>query len=170
MKNMSVRPLSAYAAFFALACVFAVFAASAGAIDVLSLGAKNDGSEDVSAIVNANMSRGPLFLPAGIYKVSHPLVLKNPLRGEGYSRTDRVDASRTWLVSDIVCTNGSVGVVEFEGSRQVNLENLNIKCKSRECGIRLGCERFVPFSHIEKVGVFNVASWGLFASKMGQQL
>ena len=156
-----------FVAIFAVAC--AVFAASAETIDVLSLGAKNDGSEDVSAIVNANTSRGPLFFPAGIYKVSHPLVLKNPIRGEGFSRSDRVDSSRTWLVSDIVCTNGAVGVVEFEGSRSVNLESLNIKCNSRECGIRLGCDRFVPFTHIEKVGIFNVASWGLFVKENGSR-
>lgn len=142
---------------------------AAGTIDVVSLGAKNDGSEDVSAIVNANTARGPLFFPAGIYKVSHPLVLKNPIRGEGYSRSDRVDASRTWLVSDIVCTNGAVGIVEFEGARPVNLENLNIKCNSRECGIRLGGHRLVPFTHIDKVGIFNVASWGLFVKGQGSR-
>ena len=142
---------------------------AAGTIDVVSLGAKNDGSEDVSAIVNANTARGPLFFPAGIYKVSHPLVLKNSIRGEGYSRSDRVDASRTWLVSDIVCTNGAVGIVEFEGARPVNLENLNIKCNSRECGIRLGGHRLVPFTHIDKVGIFNVASWGLFVKGQGSR-
>ena len=142
---------------------------AAGSINVVSIGAKNDGSEDVSAIVNANTVRGPLFFPAGIYKVSHPLVLKNPIRGEGYSRLDRVDASRTWLVSDIVCTNGAVGVVEFEGDRPVNLENLNIKCNSRECGIRLGGHRLVPFTHIDKVGIFNVASWGLFVKGQGSR-
>ena len=60
-----------------------------GTIDVVSLGAKNDGSEDVSAIVNANTAKGALFFPAGIYKVSHPLVLKNSIFGEGYSRLRR---------------------------------------------------------------------------------
>jgi hypothetical protein len=52
-----------FVAIFAVAC--AVFAASAEMIDVLSLGAKNDGSEDVSAIVNANTSRGPAVVAYG---------------------------------------------------------------------------------------------------------
>ena len=55
----------------------------AGPIDVLSLGVKNDGSADVSAIVNANTAKGALYFPAGRYRVSHPLVLKNPIRGAG---------------------------------------------------------------------------------------
>ena len=143
--------------------------AHADVLDVVALGAKNDGSADVSVIVNANTAKGTLFFPAGIYKVAHPLVLKNSIRGEGYSRSDRVDASRTWLVSDIACTNGAVGVVEFEGARPVNLENLNIKCNSRECGIRLGGHRLVPFTHIDKVGIFNVASWGLFVKGQGSR-
>ena len=143
---------------------------AAGTIDIVSLGAKNDGSEDVSAIVNANTAKGDLFFPSGVYKVSHPLVLKNSIRGEGYSRTDRVDASRTWLVSDIVCADGAVGVVEFEGARPVNLESLNIRCNSRECGIRIGGSRPVPCSYIDKVGVFNVASWGLFVKGQGSRM
>ena len=56
---------------------------AAGTIDIVSLGAKNDGSEDVSAIVNAHTAKGDLFFPSGVYKVSHPLVLKNSIRGEG---------------------------------------------------------------------------------------
>ena len=90
-------------------------AVSAEVLNVLALGAKNDGSADVSAIVNANTAKGALFFPAGIYKVAHPLVLKNSIRGEGYARLPRVDATRTWLVSEIVCTNGAVGVIELDG-------------------------------------------------------
>ena len=47
-------------------------AAHADVLNVLALGAKNDGSADVSAIVNANTAKGALFFPAGVYKVSHP--------------------------------------------------------------------------------------------------
>lgn len=39
-------------------------------IDVTTLGVKNDGSEDVSAIVNAATERAALYFPAGVYKVS----------------------------------------------------------------------------------------------------
>ena len=81
-------------------------AAHAEVLNVVALGAKNDGSADVSAIVNANTAKGALFFPAGLYKVAQPLVIKNPICGEGYARLPRVDATRTWFISEIACTNG----------------------------------------------------------------
>ena len=168
MENKSAYLLLGRTAFVAVACVFAAFAASAEMIDVISLGARNDGSVDVSAIVNANTARGSLFFPAGIYKVSHSLVLKNPICGEGYSRVPRIGSGYTWLVSDIVATNAARGVVEFGGDIGVNVENLNIKCKSHECGIRIG-NAYGTFAFIDKVGVYNVASYGLFAKGDGSR-
>ena len=155
----------------ALAVCAGVLAARAETINVLSLGAKNDGSADVSAIVNANTAKGALLFPAGIYKVAHPLVLKNPIRGEGYARIPKVDATRTWLVSEIVCTNGAVGVIELDGvtGAPVNVENLSIKCASRECGIRIGGVRRVPYTFIDKVGVFGVGAWGLYVKGGGSR-
>ena len=141
---------------------------AAGTIDIVTLGAKNDGSEDVSAIVNANTAKGDLFFPSGVYKVSHPLVLKNSIRGEGYSRVPRVGAVGTWLVSDIAATNATHGVVEF-GDVAVNVENLNIKCFSRECGIRIHTKGWNTLTFIDKVGVFGVESYGLFAQGPGSR-
>ena len=154
-----------------LAVCASVLAARAETINVLSLGAKNDGSADVSAIVNANTAKGALFFPAGIYKVAHPLVLKNSIRGEGYARLPRVDATRTWFVSEIACTNGAVGVIELDGVTgvPVNVENLSIKCASRECGIRIGGGRRVPYTLIDKVGVFGVGAWGLYVKGGGSR-
>ena len=154
-----------------LAVCAGVLAVRAATINVLSLGAKNDGSADVSAIVNANTAKGALFFPAGIYKVAHPLVLKNSIRGEGYARLPRVDATRTWFVSEIACTNGAVGVIELDGvtGAPINVENLSIKCASRECGIRIGGKRRVPYTLIDKVGVFGVGAWGLYVKGGGSR-
>ena len=154
-----------------LAVCAGVLAVRAETINVLSLGAKNDGSADVSAIVNANTAKGALFFPAGIYKVAHPLVLRNSIRGEGYARLPRVDATRTWFVSEIACTNGAVGVIELDGvtGAPVNVENLSIKCASRECGIRIGGKRRVPYTLIDKVGVFGVGAWGLYVKGGGSR-
>lgn len=82
---------------------------SSGAVNVLTLGVKNDGSEDVSAIVNAATEKDALFFPAGIYRIAKPIWLKHPICGEGYLRTDRIEPFRTCFVSDIVCTNGHSG-------------------------------------------------------------
>jgi len=160
-----MKRLSILAALLLLA---ASLSSLAGTIDVVSLGAKNDGSEDVSAIINANTAKGALFFPAGVYKVSHPLVLKNSIYGEGYSRIPRIGGSGTWLVSGIAATNSAHGVVEFGGDIAVNVENLNIKCFSRECGIRIG-NAYGTFAFIDKVGVYNVASYGLFAKGDGSR-
>ena len=161
-----MKRLSIVSALLSLAACLSSLAT--GTIDVLSLGAKNDGSEDVSAIVNANTANGALFFPSGIYKVSHPLVLKNSIRGEGYSRVPRIGGGETWFVSDIAATNAAHGVIEFGGDIAVNVENINVKCAGRECGIRIG-NAYGTFAFIDKVGVFNVASYGLFARGDGSR-
>ena len=152
-----------------LAASAGLLAARAETINVLTLGARNDGSADVSAIVNANTQKGALFFPAGIYKVASPLVLKNPIRGEGYARISKIDATRTWLVSDIVCTNGTRGVIEFGGDHPMNVENINIFCKSRECGIRIADCRQATYTLIDRVGIFNCAAWGLYVKGHGSR-
>ena len=152
-----------------LAVCAGLLAARAETINVLTLGAKNDGSEDVSSIVNANTAKGALLFPAGIYKVSRPLTLKNPIRGEGYSRISVVNAARTWLVSEIACTNGTAGVIEFGGDRPINVENLNVMCKSRECGIRIADCRQGTYTFIDKVGIYNCAAWGLYVKGHGSR-
>ena len=153
-----------------LACGLAglVLAAENG-VNILTLGACNDGSADISEIVNAATANGPLYLPVGIYKVTHPLKLKNPLCGAGYSRVPAVDASRTWLVSDMAATNGPCGVIEFGGNVRVNVENLNIRCGGPECGIRIApCEQSTT-TYINRIGIFDVQSYGLFVDGGGSR-
>lgn len=154
--------------FAAATCLATCLPSLAGMVDITSLGAKSDGSEDVSAIVNANTAKCALFFPAGVYRVSHPLVLKNSIRGDGYSRTPRVNCGNTWLVSDMACTNVDRGVVEFGGDVCVNVENLNIRCSGSECGIRIG-NAYGTFAFVDKVGVFDVSSFGLFAKGDGSR-
>ena len=155
-------------AFLLVGCLSSALA-RAKVLNVVSLGAKNDGSADVSAIVNANTAKGALFFPAGIYKVAQPLVLKNPIRGEGYSRISVVNATRTWLVSEIACTNGTRGVIEFGGDRPINVENLNVMCRSRECGIRIADCRQGTYTFIDKVGIYGVGAWGLYVKGRGSR-
>lgn len=156
-------------AFILMTVCAGLTSARAETINMLSLGAKNDGSADVSAIVNANTEKGALFFPAGVYKVARPLVLKNPIRGEGYSRISVVNAARTWLVSEIACTNGTQGVIEFGGDRPINVENLNMMCRSRECGIRIADCRQNTYTLIDKVGIYNCAAWGLYVKGRGSR-
>lgn len=138
-----------------------------GTVNVLSLGAKNDGSEDVSAIVNAATEKDALYFPAGLYKVAKPLWLKHGICGEGYSRSHKVDPTRTWFISDIDCADGAVGIVNFSGNVQVGVERIAMKCRSAECGISItGCVQNT-YTFISQVGVYDgratgvkVVGWG----------
>ena len=93
--------------------------ARAEVINVLTLGAKNDGSADVSAIVNANTAKGALFFPAGIYKVVQPLLLKNPIRGEGYARISNV------LIP--ACASSSPAFLMMYSAYKLNTQGDNIQ-------------------------------------------
>lgn len=151
------------------AVALSVVGAQAATLNVLELGAKNDGSADISGIVNAATAKGALYLPAGIYKVSKPLVLKNPLIGAGYARVPVVDANRTWLVSDIPCADGKAGVIEFGGAVRVNVENLNIMCKAMECGIRVADCSQGTATYVDKVGIYNVQTYGFYIAGRGSR-
>lgn len=138
-------------------------------LNVLDLGVKNDGSADISEIVNTHTAKGTLYFPAGIYKVAKPLWLKQPICGDGYARVPAVNATRTWFVSEIANTNASVGVVNFGGNVQVNVARIAIKCKSGECGIRIGdCRQGTP-TFISQVGIFDMRGYGLYVVGSGSR-
>ena len=141
----------------------------AGMVNVLELGVKNDGSEDVSEIVNQYTEKYSLYFPGGIYKVEKPLFLKNPIVGDGYARVPTVTKARTWLVSAIVNEDHSVGVVNFSGNYKVNIRELNIRCNSHECGIRIAKCTQSTATFIDHVGIFNMRSYGLFIEGGGSR-
>lgn len=140
----------------------ALLPANAGnVINILDLGARNDGSEDISAIVNANTGKGAIYLPAGVYRVDSPLKLVNSLRGDGYDRSSRPGPDDTWLISGIECSDGSAGVVEYTRSSGINVEYLNIKCHSCEDGIRIKpCEQMTS-ALISHVGIYDIRACGI---------
>lgn len=158
-----------YLALCIVCCLAGVVGGAEEGVNILTLGARNDGSADISEIVNAATEKGTLYLPVGIYKVSHPLRLRNPLRGAGYARVPTVDASRTWLVSDIASKDASCGVIEFGGDARVNIENLNIFCRGSECGIRIADCRQQTTTFLDRVGIFDVQSFGLFVDGRGSR-
>lgn len=55
-------------------------------VNILLLGAKNDGSEDVSSIINTYTSQYALYAPAGEYRLDNPVTLQNSLIGAGSER------------------------------------------------------------------------------------
>lgn len=135
--------------------------AESNVINILDLGAKNDGSADISAIINENTARGTIYLPAGLYRVEQPLHLKNPIHGDGYSRNPHVNASKTWLLSEIDCDYDKHGVIEYGEEIAINVENLNIRCHSREDGILVKPCSQQTSTFISQVGIYNASACGI---------
>ena len=143
--------------------------AVAGLVDVTSLGAKNDGSADISAIVNEATKTDALYLPPGVYKVARPLRLRNPLRGAGSSRVSKVSAARTWLVSAIPDADHPAGVIEFADNTRAAVEDLSILCKGAVNGIRIAnCTQGMMLG-LRRLGIFGVSSYGLFVEGSGSR-
>ena len=161
---MTCRLVSALA-FSALSAWYAT-----AAVDVTLLGAKNDGSADVSDIVNEATVKDALFFPAGVYKVAKPLRLRNSVRGAGFARVPyKVDASRTWLVSAIPDEGGLAGVIEFADNTSATVEDLSIRCNGAVNGIRIAnCTQGMMLD-IRRLGIFDVSSCGLFVEGSGSR-
>lgn len=138
-------------------------------VNVLELGLKNDGSEDISETVNRYTEKVALYFPAGTYKVAKPLVLKNPICGDGYARVPDAKTGRTWLVSAIQTDKAEVGVINFGGNVRVSVTDLNISCCSQECGIRIAGCRQATATFIDHVGIFNMRSYGLYIDGSGSR-
>ena len=103
-------------------------ASPAGAVNVLDLGVRNDGTEDISPIVNHHTADHALFFPAGVYRVAAPIFAKNPLFGEGYARCPNVDGTHTWFLSEIDNDGTDIasetGVVNLGGNGRFTISNL----------------------------------------------
>ena len=139
-----------------------------GEVDVTTIGVKNDGSEDVSEIVNAATERFALYFPPGRYKVSKALQLKHSIRGRGYSRGpfDRraevgPDDTRTWLISDLDCADHSKSIIEFGARRNMNVEEINFICKSGENAIRILPGKAGPMTLLSRLGIYELGGTGI---------
>ncbi|MCQ2388516.1 MAG: glycoside hydrolase family 55 protein [Kiritimatiellae bacterium] len=151
---------------FALALAGAAFAAEP--VDVLTLGAKNDGSADVSDVVNAATKTNALYFPPGRYLVEKPLVLCHSIFGKGFSRCPdktsgdpQLDDTRTWFVSRIACEDGSLAIVSFGDRRNVNVEEVNFMCHSAETAIRVLPGRPGNYAFLSKIGIYRLGGTGV---------
>lgn len=113
-------------------------------INVLSLGVKNDGTEDISVIVNQYTKTNALYFPAGIYRIDEPLNIVNSIYGVGYNRRYYVDPTFTTFVSHIETVDNSSSVINVIGQGSgseihtcINICNVFIKLNSNENGIKV---------------------------------
>lgn len=109
-------------------------------INVLSLGVKNDGTEDISVIVNEATRTNALYFPAGLYRVDHEIRLVNSIYGVGYNRRYNTDPEYTEFISNITGTSTDA-VIRVVGPESTNLlrgiviQNIDIHLYTNECGI-----------------------------------
>lgn len=128
-------------------------------INILFLGGKNDGSEDIGIIINQYTEKFALYLPPGIYKVSTPIVLKNSLFGGGFSRHRVVNNNFTWLVSDI--SEGSLITIPTNVKIDaMSIQDLSIQLNGVEDGIHYNSERLLMTS-IKNVSIIDVSKKGI---------
>lgn len=137
-------------------------------VNVLTLGIKNDGSEDISDIVNKATADNVLYFPCGIYKVAKPIYLKNSVFGAGYARYGKVAPDRTWFVSEIKTDKSDIGIFNITEKDRVTMENISIRCFSQECAVKvtLAAQNNLFFN---KVGIFNVKGYGFHIDGKGSR-
>lgn len=97
-------------------------------INIMALGAKNDGTEDVGAIINQYTEQFPIYLPVGEYLVTTPIILKNSLVGadvgsaRGYIRNTKCSKLVNGLTSGAVIT-----INENADPHTISIVNIDIQ-------------------------------------------
>lgn len=91
-------------------------------LNVRQLGAKGDGNNDVSNIINSFSNKYSLRFPAGLYNIQNDINIYYSLYGEGFSRENHVSNDKTWFL-----LNGSINILGNSERVAQNLDNINIK-------------------------------------------
>lgn len=101
-------------------------------LNIKQLGAKADGTADISGIVNAFTANYPLFVPVGIYAVNNSLNLKNSLVGEVSGRFSATGAKGSVIRSAL----NAGGTINISGTvHAVTIKDLEIYCTSDADGV-----------------------------------
>ena len=132
-----------------------------GFVNVLSLGVKNDGTEDCSNIVNAN-NDVPLYFPAGVYRFDSTLNLKHTIIGEGAPRNWRKNKFNG-TIFDFTMTDASNAIVYTGelGGESVEIANICIQLSGTGNGIDLSTDNSLFYIH--EIGIVNVKGCGIKA-------
>lgn len=136
------------------------FLVNSAPVNVLTLGIKNDGSEDISTLVNQYTLQFPLYFPAGIYRVEHPLKLANSIMGAVYGRQGWDGVALFDSQINLPTPTGDAVIMEDAANvgSSLSISNIFIRCNGgREDGIRLINTRTVAI-YLSHINVFNCAS------------
>ena len=128
-------------------------------MNIMFLGAKNDGSEDIGSIINRYTNEFSIYIPEGIYKVSTPIVLKNSLYGAGYLRDyDPENKNQTVLRSEL--SNGAL-ITVAEDASNLNIKDLALYLNGEENGIDVKLKTRVSRLAFSNIGIYNLSGVGI---------
>lgn len=123
-------------------------------INVLTLGIKNDGITDCTALINKYTADFPLFFPSGKYLISDTINVVHSLIGVGYSRNSNSDGTVFFSNS-----NNNIFLFNLGDSvvGNITLENIGIHCNANNNGINITTKKYIKLSNI---GIFAFGNIG----------
>jgi len=109
-----------------------------GAVSIIELGGKNDGTVDIGAIINQYTVNYDIYLPCGKYLVTTPIILVNSLFGENSTR-DYLGSTPNKASSTLVSGLSTGTIITLSSIKMpVTIHNINIFCNGDENAISLG--------------------------------
>lgn len=132
-----------------------------GYVNVLSLGVKNDGTEDCSTIINANANT-PLYFPAGTYRFDSTLNLSHSIKGEGVPKSWKLNKFHG-TVFNFTSDNSDSAIVYAGNANEEckEIENISIQLHGTGTGIDLNTTNCVFYIH--DISILNVKTIGIYA-------
>ncbi len=122
-----------------------------GALNIKQLGAKGDGTTDISNIVNTFSPNYPLYIPVGIFAVNNPLKVKNSIFGETSGRFSANGFKGSVLRSAL----NAGGTIDISGTVSgVTIKDIEIDCTSNADAIYFHPDTY-NHAKIENVTVRN---------------
>lgn len=134
-------------------------------VNILALGAKNDGSEDCSSIINQYTATYDLYFPEGRYLISNPVTLKKSIIGAGKERGYE-QTHGTWLIDGINAqTTGTFLITASKDGNEtsISISNLNIALSGLTGGIKLISGAYLYY-RISSINIIDVASDGILCT------
>lgn len=94
-------------------------------VNILLLGGKNDGSEDIGAIINQYTALHDIYLPCGEYLVTTPIVLQHSLIG---AHGNQYYANGCTLINSMITSGSVISVLENTTPKAITIKGFNLNC------------------------------------------
>ena len=135
-------------------------------LNVLTLGVKNDGTEDISTIINVATQNHNLYFPNGKYLVENDINVVYSILGDTYARGGVNNSSKgTLFISNITCNyNNRETKTVFDisnGVHGLNINKISIKLNDYECGIK-GTGISSNNLYLDEISISNIKSTGIY--------